>query len=216
MMRAPIDLRPNDETLCAFLESLLPEVLRQLAMPTWHGFANAEPDDPQAQRARLEHAARLNVKGSGRVFAVAVHLFETIGGETRLHDHRYPLAVFPFAAVHAGDGPLYEMQWIEQTSSQRSVVPVHNGQLWAVAEPSRIQHTVRSLRPHASVVLSDVTAAATRPARLLTTALPPAEITRVRELVRGALARALQGAHPHDGPPTERGAHAYDGPDLDD
>lgn len=181
--------------LCTFVESLLPEVLRHLQQPTWNGFTTAEPDNPGVRRARLQHTARLQVKATGQVFSLAVHLFDAVGEETRLHDHRYPLAVFPFAAgTRPTDGPLYEMQWVDRNAGARSVVPVRHGETWAVAHPTRIQHTVRTLQPHASVILADVTAAPTRPDRMVSTPLPPGEITRVREIIRSALQRELNDA----------------------
>jgi hypothetical protein len=118
------------------------------------------------------------------------NLFEVVGHETALHDHRYPLAVFAFAADDDATTPLYEMTWVAGGAAPRRV-SVAPGTLWAVARPATVQHTVKSLRPHASMVITDVSAAPTRAQRLSTKPLAPEAITRVRRLVRDGLARAL-------------------------
>ncbi len=166
----------------------------------WSGLLLAEQEDAEVRRARLEHPARLRVAATGRVYSVAANLFEAVGRETVLHDHRFPLAVFPFALDADLEAPLYAMQWLDErqggVASVRTVLP---GATWAVSAPSKVRHTVRSLRPHASIVIADVTDAPTREQRLAAERLPPKEVTRVRTLVLDAFVRALRGDLPDGG-----------------
>lgn len=176
-----------DRALGALLTSVLDGVQEQLTRTVWNGFVIAEPDAPHVSRARLVHVARLRVKATKREYNVSAHLFESFGVETAPHDHRYPLAVFPFAIDARAGGPLYEMQWINTRTQATSRVVVNAGDVWAIAEPLSVRHTVRTLSPHASIILSDVTEPATRDDRMTTSTLPPQEITRVRERVLAAL-----------------------------
>lgn len=182
-------MRDDDAALARFAESVLPAVALQLREAIWDGLLLSEPVDERAWRARLEHPARLVVASTGRRYSVAANLFRSIGRETAPHDHRYPLAVFPFAIDDDLTSALYEMQWAEGGGS--SVVTVFPAATWAVAEPSRVRHTVKSLRPHASIVIADVTEAPTRPQRLESQRMAAAEVTRVRTIVRDSLARAI-------------------------
>jgi hypothetical protein len=185
-----LDLDVDDAALATFAASVLPEVALALCDATWAGLLVADADALHAPRARLEHLARLHVAATQRTWAVSAHLFEVVGHETALHDHRYPLAVFAFAVDDDATSPLYEMTWVAGSATQRRV-SVAPGTLWAVAHPATVQHTVKSLRPHASIVITDVSAAPTRAQRLSTTPMEPEAITRVRRLVRDGLARAL-------------------------
>ena len=123
---------------------------------------------------------------------MSAHWFETPGAETALHDHRFPLAVFPFAVDADIDAALYEMQWLDRDRGDEPVVvTVSHGACWGVARPQRVLHTVKTLRPHASIVLADVTEAPTRPDRLVSTPLPPQDIARLRERLYARLTWAL-------------------------
>ncbi len=185
-----LTLDVDDAALAAFAASVLPEVALALCDATWAGLLVADPDAPEAPRARLEHPGRLHVAATQRTWAISAHLFDVVGHETALHDHRYPLAVFAFAVDDDATTPLYEMTWAAGGAAPRRV-SVAPGTLWAVARPATMQHTVKSLRPHASIVVADVSAAPTRPQRLSTMPLEPEAITRVRRLVRDGLARAM-------------------------
>jgi hypothetical protein len=180
-----------DHALSLQLLSVLPEIAVQLCSAVWSGLDTREPQAPHIRRARLEHGSKLVVKAKHSTYAVAAHLFEDVGHETDLHDHRYPLAVFPFAVDGNGTDPLYEMQWVEVSTGAKQTVVVRSGESWAVAQPTQVKHTVKSLRPHASIVLADVTNPPTRAQRLEVDKLLPEEITRVRCLLRDSLAVAL-------------------------
>lgn len=205
-----------DRALSALLLSVLAAIEQQLSYEAWNGFSVVEPDAPDVVRARLVHIARLRVDATKREYNVSAHLFERIGATTAPHDHRYPMAVYPFAAPAnaaaastsaQADEPLYAMTWIDARGGEgtredaRNEVLVRAGDVWAIADPRRVRHTVRTLAPHASIILADVTDAPTREDRMITAPLPPEEITRVRERVRTALtahrAGGISAGEPH-------------------
>lgn len=188
---------PDDQSLAAFAESVLPAVALQLREAVWTGLSLSEPARAQVRRFRLEHAGRLVVQATGRTFSVAANLFEAAGQETALHHHRYPLAVVALSIDDDLDAPLYEMTWVDERRGRATeLVTVVPGATWAIAQPSRVRHTVRSLRPHASIVIADVTKPPSRTQRLDTTPMKAQEITRVRTILCSALARAIANRLP--------------------
>lgn len=133
---------------------------------------------------RIEATQRLVSQGRRpREHSVALHLFDT-AGNTALHDHRWPIAVLPFAEGVADGTPLYEMPW--QDGDTQGALLVRSGAPYAL-ERCAVRHAVRGLRPHMSVTLADVTDPPTRANRLPVEPISPAEtlraITRVRDVL---------------------------------
>ncbi len=190
--RALLPLDVDDAALCAVLESLLPTFAVHLDSAIWRGLRVSEPDDADVVRSRLSHPAKIEDERSNRLYALSAHLFDRDGVETKPHDHRYPLAVFPFALDDDDASPLYEMMWRNSTTGHEQRVHVGPGDMWAIAKPTEIRHTVKSLRPHGSVLIADVTDPPTRPDRMSQTPLQPKDITRVRTTLAVALRRTLE------------------------
>lgn len=171
------------------LRAVVPAVLARLDDDdAWRGFYAGDPDGHGGERERLLCRDRIHDARRGRMWSVAVHRFAGAGAKTALHDHRYPLAVFPFGAV---DGAaLYEMPW--ERGDERGSVLVKDKAPWAIADHRGVRHAVHSLDVHYSVVLADVTDAPARADRLKVSALSTSELRIVRLAIKRALARALR------------------------
>jgi hypothetical protein len=135
---------------------------------------------------RLEAVDSLVDAGANfREYAVGVHIF----GEPQigdLHDHRWPFAVYPFAKGVPDGARLYEMPW--EHGSQRGCLTVCSGCPYAIEQCS-VRHAVRSLRPHMSITLTDITDPPSRPNRFSVTVLSPEAVKRALVYTQLALSR---------------------------
>lgn len=123
-------------------------------------------------------------KPDHREYAVGIHLFER-PARTELHDHRWPFAVYPFGEHVAKGTPLYDMPWEDGPDS--GTVTIRSHQPYAIRRSS-IRHAVHSVRPHLSIVMTDVTAPPAREPRLpAVIPLPRDEITLLLLRIRRAL-----------------------------
>jgi hypothetical protein len=122
-----------------------------------------------------------------REYAVAVHIFaRPVHGD--LHDHRWPFAVYPFAAGLADGTPLYEMPW--EHGGQSGVATVRVRHAYAI-EDCAVRHAVRGLQPHLSVTVSDITDPPTRPNRLTVAPLSANVTDAVLAYARNAFRRSV-------------------------
>lgn len=115
-----------------------------------------------------------------RRYAVAVHVFDG-AYQGSMHEHRWPIAVYPFGEGAPRGTVLYEMPWESQESTGWVTVKSH--QPYALESPST-RHAVWPVRPHMSVVLTDVTDEPTLP-----NGLPSSGVDG--HVVREALRRAV-------------------------
>lgn len=123
--------------------------------------------------------------------------FGDVGAETAFHDHRYPLAVFPFGDVGtATSDVLYEMPWQRRVPTEGStvcdVLVVRDSAPWAILDHQHVWHAVHSKPVHFSVLLSDATDPPTRPDRLVSRALSVADTREAQRMVARALAAAFR------------------------
>jgi hypothetical protein len=141
--------------------------------------------DVADQYIRIEAADSLVTAGSQRrEYAVAMHVFpRPVNGD--LHDHRWPFAVYPFAAGVPDGTPLYEMPW--EDSRQSGTMTVRSGYPYALEECA-VRHAVRGLRPHMSLTVSDITDPPTRPNRLTVEPLS----ANVTEVILGYVREAFR------------------------
>jgi hypothetical protein len=100
-------------------------------------------------------------------YMVGVHLFDISPARGALHDHRYPMAVYPVGQSRE-HGMLYEMPWESHECDRvvRGCVEVRAREPYAMERASGLYHAVHSLRPHASISLADVTGPPARENRL--------------------------------------------------
>lgn len=180
---------PAGSPLLRALHEFAPAIVARLAEPAaWEGWLVREPD-ADAAYVRLVCVDAL-VTAQHRLL-VGVHLFEQAGFRGRLHDHRWPLAVWPFAL---GDGPvpavLYEMPWERHAAGEvvaAGRLLVAPGQAWAIEDHVAVRHAVHSLHPHGSLNLTDVRTAPSRDNRMVVT---PMDATAVEAARRRAAAWA--------------------------
>ncbi|MBW0016332.1 MAG: hypothetical protein JO236_02105 [Mycobacterium sp.] len=120
------------------------------------------------QYIRIEATDSLVSSGAQRrEYVVAMHVFpRPVNGD--LHDHRWPFAVYPFAAGLPDGTPLYEMPWEHEQRS--GIITIGSRYPYAI-EDCAVRHAVRGLRPHMSLTVADITDPPTRPNRLAVAAL---------------------------------------------
>lgn len=121
----------------------------------------------------------------GRTLLVAIHLFEVSGYAGTMHNHRWPIAVFPFAVEGRPRDPLYEMPWERREAGQMVAhgnLTVSDGVPWAIEDCAAVHHAVRSRRPHASITVTDVSLPPIRDNRMRIEPMAPADVDRVRRL----------------------------------
>jgi hypothetical protein len=140
------------------------------------------------QYIRIEAKDSLVTSGpQRREYAVAVHIFaRPVSGD--LHDHRWPFAVYPFAAGPPDGTPLYEMPW--EHEGQSGVATVRARYPYAIEECA-VRHAVRGLHPHMSVTVSDITDPPTRPNRLSVVPLSANVTDVVLAYARNAFRRSV-------------------------
>lgn len=61
---------------------------------------------------------------------------------------------------------LYEMEW-QVRGGASGVIRVRDREPWTIEQHTQVLHRVRTLRPHLSIVLTDVTEPAARECRML-------------------------------------------------
>lgn len=181
-MTPGILLRPEDSPLLAALLRALPKIRAKLGDPAaWDGLRVREPE---LDAAYLRVNCREELVTRERRLSVAAHLFEQPGYAGRLHDHRWPIAVLPLDLEGRVDAPLYEMPWelrLDGGPAERGSVLVRSGRPWSIERCREVRHAVRSLRPHASIVVADLTQP---PARAERTEAEPLDPIAVEAVVR--------------------------------
>jgi hypothetical protein len=165
MGRPHID--PAASQLLQGLLAVLPVIRARLGVAgAFEGMVVHEPGEPTTY-TRL--VCRQALEWRQRVLMVGIHHFPG-SGQGRMHDHRWPLAVWPFALDADNDQlPLYEMpweHWRDQGKVAQGALSVHHGQAWAIESPREVRHAVHSHRPHGSINVTDVTNPPTRDNRL--------------------------------------------------
>jgi hypothetical protein len=183
----------------------LPILTSPARSPTLHrlvenlGAINVHLDDTGAWRGaevgdqyiRIEAADSLVTAGpEPREYVVAVHVFpRPVHGD--LHDHRWPFAIYPFAAGLPEGSPLYEMPW--EHGQQSGVMTVCSRYPYAIEECA-VRHAVHGLHPHMSLTVSDITDPPTRPNRLSVVPLSAHVTDIVLAYVRDAFRQSLGSA----------------------
>ncbi|HEY5933258.1 MAG TPA: hypothetical protein VIU61_01410 [Kofleriaceae bacterium] len=175
--------RPEDSPLLARLLQALPQIRVRLTEPSaWRGIVVREPARAVAYRRAV---CRDELATATRTFRVSLHDFEDASYEGELHDHRWPIAVMPLDPAGERDVPLYEMPWQIKGGASGTLL-VRSGEPWAIDRCSDVLHAVRSLRPHLSIVMSEITAPATRENRMVIESLADEEVTAIVMRVRHA------------------------------
>ena len=168
----------------------LPAIATKLEDPKrWRAFVLADPDGGHSYE-RLQCLDQL-VVGSGVEYLVAVQRFQDSGPPTAMHDHRYPFAVLPLELSGRVGVHLYDMPWEYRSGAclrDSGLIRVCSGAAYAIEDHTRIFHAVRSLTPHLSVVMADVTRAASRENRLDATVLGKDRFRDLRRVALNALA----------------------------
>ncbi len=146
---------------------MLPMIrVRLRVADAWEGLQVAEPGRTHGYRRLV---CREALEWQGRVLIVGVHHFQE-RGRGRMHDHRWPLAVWPFAIGSEDRGaPLYEMpweSWRDESLVARGSMKVRHGDAWAIEQHREVRHAVWSLREHGSINVTDVTQPSARENRL--------------------------------------------------
>ena len=181
---------PTVHPLLRLLLELLPQIAVWLDDPElWRGWLVGSPASGGAYE-RLNTRALLQCASvdDPRRYLVSVHAFEAHWGA--MHDHRYPLAVFPMAVLGERGVVLYEMPWerrLWRWPLRSGVVSVRSGEGYAIPAASGLFHAVRSVQPHLSVVLSDESAGPARANRLPTHPLDADRVHVLRRQVGSAL-----------------------------
>ncbi len=193
---ARVLVSPAESRLLRDFADFLPEVIAKMEEGRcWRGYLLEEPDHGHSYE-RLECLDHLVVTDSRVEYSVALHRFVAIGSTTAMHDHRWPLAVLPLDPSGQTRLPLYEMPWEHRTGGRvldSGVIEVRSGAAWAIEEHREIFHAVRSLRPHFSVVVADVTQGASRENRLHQAALSDQRSDELRQAVAKAVRSAGLG-----------------------
>ena len=176
--------RREDSPLLARLYQALPQIRERLTDPTaWLGIVVREPERPVAYRRAV---CRDELATSRQTFRIALHDFEDARYEGELHDHRWPIAVLPLDPAGALHVPLYEMPW-QARGGARGALLVRSGEPWAIDRCSDVLHAVHSKQPHVSIVMSEITAPATRENRMVIEPLTDADVVEIVTRVRHAL-----------------------------
>lgn len=156
--------RVTDSLLVRRLLAALPQIRERLKdTSAWQGIRVYEPG-LAASYVRVFCADELVT--ARQVYRVAVHLFEQLHYDGRMHDHRWPLAVLPMDLDGERGATVYEMEW-QVRSGASGMIRVRDREPWAIELHTQVLHRVRTLRPHLSIVLVDVTKPAARESRLL-------------------------------------------------
>lgn len=177
--------KPGRSLLLRRLLDNLDAIAARLREPgQWRGVQLTSPDTGISY-VRLVCKERLVSEGhEPRQYAVGAHLFSRIGEPGHLHNHRFPLAVFPFGA--SGRDDLYSMSWESRRGSvvvDRGSMMVRAGHAYAIEDCASLFHSVRTLRPHMSINLADVTDPPARQNRLLLAGLDEPETESARQRV---------------------------------
>lgn len=176
--------RPEDSPLLARLIQALPQIRVRLAEPVaWRGILVREPGRAVSYRRAV---CRDELATTSQTFRVSLHDFAEGGYEGELHDHRWPIAVLPLDPAGVLHVPLYEMPWQVRGGSRGTLI-VRSGEPWAIDRCGDVLHAVKSLRPHLSIVMSEITAPATRENRMQIEPLLDDEVAAIVMRVRHAL-----------------------------
>ncbi len=161
------------------LATALPHVLPRLREPAaWAGWWLFERDGGSRY---LRVVCRDELRIGATTLVVAIHLFEQAGHRVRMHNHRWPLAVLPFASENYDVQQIYVMPW-ERRDGGRTIqagefVVVAGGR-WAIEDCSGVFHAVHSRIPHGSLNVTDISNSPGREDRLANE--PAAEVDIVR------------------------------------
>ena len=191
---------PPTEDLCAQLQRLLPDILVRLGESSaWLGLRRVGPTG--FTYLRLASTSELHVGRSAVTrLHVGLHSFEPQSALNQQHDHRFPIAVYPFS-VDSDPRPLGQMV-IREGSVERRLW-LRSGQPYSLPAAG-VTHAVTPHRPFSSVVLTSVSQGATRASRMEGTPLPEDQADTLRERMRAALASHLLSGKPGVGVPSGR------------
>ena len=170
------------------MASILPAVLARLESGAhWIGLRRVEPQS-EFSYLRLASRTELELVGTeGFRFHVGLHAFIPQAERNALHDHRFPLEVYPFAAQ---EGPEVLGVLTVQREGVTREWPLHSGMPYGL--PARgVKHAVHPSRSCYSVVLSTVSASPTRPSRMREEPLTGQQADTLRGRMRAALAEHL-------------------------
>ena len=164
---------PRDSRLLRDLIRCTEAIQAKLSEPEqWRGFLLSDPDEGHSYQ-RLQCLEQLEL-GSGVQYSIGVHRFDVRKRQTAMHDHRYPFVVLPLPESGQPGVPLYDMPWEHRRGARvldAGVIRVRAGDAYAIEDHRNVFHAVRSLRPHASIVMADVSAPPSRENRLKVSAL---------------------------------------------
>lgn len=166
---------------------------RLLVADAWEGLSVEEPGRTHGYQRLV---CREALEWQDRVLVVGVHHFRG-QGRGRMHDHRWPLAAWPFT-IGSEDrrAPLYDMPWEsvrEGAIVASGLLTVRHGEAWAIEEHTAVRHAVWSHREHGSINVTDMTHPPTRENRLEVARLDEDATDRIRR-------RLLPWAHDADAP----------------
>jgi hypothetical protein len=168
--------------------SILPAVLARLESGDhWIGLRRVEPQS-EFSYLRLASRTELEFVGTeGFRFHVGLHSFVPQVERNALHDHRFPLEVYPFAAQE-GPESLGVMTVLRDGVTQNW--PLQSGMPYGL--PARgVKHAIYPSSSFYSVVLSTVSASPTRPSRMREELLTGRQADTLRRRMRAALAQHL-------------------------
>lgn len=182
----PVATRERESRLLQVLARALPLIAQRLREPSaWRGIHVSEPDASD-RYDRIVCNDELVLRNELH-YSVGVHAFAA-GFCGRMHNHRWPLAVFPLG----GPGVLYEMPWELRDGDRvvrRGQLDVRAGEPWAIESYVEVHHAVVSRAAYFSIVLSDVTKPASRDNRLRTEPMMEAEVRALADAAVTTLER---------------------------
>lgn len=188
-----------DRTLCIQTEARHSRLLGLLAGATpyvlprlqereaWAGWWLSEPE---GSGGYLRVVCRDELRIENAALVVAVHLFEQPCYRGPLHNHRWPLAVLPFAVAPQSTARLYAMPWELRDNGAclaAGEFDVQAGAGWAIEDHVRVYHAVRSDTPHGSLNVTDVSRPPSREDRIRSRPAADADVVRALNLAAARL-----------------------------
>ena len=191
-----IQLTRSSGLLCKLMR-FLPMILDKLESDAAWTCYHATDPETRANYLRLQCHDRLRSSSSGVGYLVGVHAFDRADTQTAWHDHRSPIAVFPYCPSGTVGSLLYHMPWEHRRDGavvRSGILDVRSGAPYAIETPRTVFHAVHGVAPHLSVVLADTSMSATRAERMATAAADEAQSHRVRTAAAHALRKMLAPA----------------------
>ena len=181
---------PNRSWMLRVLSRSLPRLEQKLRdAEAWRGVLVVDPSGRSRAYKRVVCQEELLLRSSQpRRLLPALHAFELHDGG--LHNHRFPFAVLPLSPTHRMGEILYEMPWelhADNTCDLQGTVTVRSGNPYAIENCLDVWHAVRSVRPHLSIQMADITDRPAREDRLTTEPLSTADAENIRLAVLDSL-----------------------------